>query len=108
MPPAQHGSGHYPQAQPVHSAHGPPVAGPVPPAGDGSGANAVSGMSLATRTGANLARSQLLAVLNSVQQAYQKTNTPAAPTALGNNSGRASSYLQNQISNGTLALNLLT
>jgi hypothetical protein len=56
-----------------------------------------------------MARSQLLGVLSSIQSAYQKTNTPAAPktAATGAAGGSVSPYLQNQISGAQLALNML-
>jgi hypothetical protein len=63
---------------------------------------------LTTTTGANLARSQLLAVLSAIQTAYQKTNTPPAlPKGPGITTGTASPYLKSLIASGTLALSLL-
>ncbi|MBS0472936.1 MAG: hypothetical protein JSR60_17835 [Proteobacteria bacterium] len=69
-----------------------------------------STLDISTRIGADMARSQLLSVLSSIQTAYQKTNTPAAVTAAQNasaGSGTVSPYLQNQIASSQLALNLL-
>ena len=63
---------------------------------------------LSTKTGANLARSQLLGVLSAVQTAYQKTNAPATPaTGPGITNGSVSPYLQSKIAAGNLALSLL-
>ncbi|HEY0107672.1 MAG TPA: hypothetical protein VGB91_16445 [Rhizomicrobium sp.] len=63
---------------------------------------------LTTKTGTDLARSQLLGVLSKIQSAYQTTNAPpAAATGPGNNSGTASPYLTSQLSSYNLALNLL-
>ncbi len=67
-----------------------------------------STLDISTRVGADMARSQLLGVLSSIQSAYQKTNTPATATAAtSSSSGSVSPYLQNQISSAQLALNML-
>ena len=64
---------------------------------------------LTTQTGVDLARSQLLGVLSKIQSAYQTTNAPAAPsTTPGNTSGSATAYQTAQLSNYTLALNMLS
>ncbi|MBL6939856.1 MAG: hypothetical protein ISS15_11665 [Alphaproteobacteria bacterium] len=64
---------------------------------------------LSTKTGADLARSQLLGVLSSIQTAYQKTNSPTQPAAtVGNTSGTVSPYLQQQSASYSLALNMLS
>jgi len=64
---------------------------------------------LSTKTGADLARSALLGVLSKIQSAYQTTNAPpAAATTPGNTTGSASTYLTSQLSNYTLALNMLS
>ena len=64
---------------------------------------------LTTKTGADMARSQLLGVLSKIQSAYQTTNAPAAPAATpGNTSGSASSYVTSQLSNYNLALSMLS
>ncbi len=63
---------------------------------------------LSTKTGSNLARSQLLSVLSAVQTTYQKTNAPPIPVAgPGIRNGTVSPYLQSQIAAGNLALSLL-
>lgn len=63
---------------------------------------------LTTKTGVNLARSQLLGVLSAIQTAYQKTNAPAAPVAgPGIRNGTVSPYLQAQLESANLALNIL-
>ncbi len=64
---------------------------------------------LSTKTGADMARSQLLGVLSKIQSAYQTTNAPpAAPTAPGNTTGTAPAYLTSQMASYTLALNMLS
>ncbi len=63
---------------------------------------------LTTKTGADMARSQLLGVLSKIQSAYQTTNAPATPAATpGNTSGAAPAYLTSQLSNYSLALSML-
>jgi len=63
---------------------------------------------LTTKTGVNLARSQLLGVLSAVQTAYQKTNAPPVPVAgPGIRNGTVSPYLQSQLESANLALNIL-
>ena len=58
--------------------------------------------------GADLARSQLLTVLSSLQTTYQKSNTPAVTAqTIGNTSGKASPYQQTQLANYNLAMALL-
>ena len=65
-------------------------------------------LDISTKTGADLARSQLLTVLSSLQSTYQTTNKPAAPPAMpGNTSGTASSYTTSQLANYNLALSML-
>jgi hypothetical protein len=64
---------------------------------------------LTTKTGVDLARSNLLGVLSKIQSAYQTTNAPPAPaTTPGNTTGTASSYLTSQMANYNLALNMLS
>jgi hypothetical protein len=46
-------------------------------------------LDISTRTGANFARTQLLAVLSSLQSTYQKTNAPPAQATIGNTTGKA-------------------
>ena len=43
-------------------------------------------MDISTKTGADLARSQLLSVLSNIQNTYQKSNTPPAAATVGNTS----------------------
>jgi hypothetical protein len=63
---------------------------------------------LSTKSGSNLARSQLLSVLSAIQTAYQKTNAPPIPaTGPGIRNGTVSPYLQSQIASENLALSLL-
>jgi hypothetical protein len=65
-------------------------------------------LDISTKTGADLARSQLLTVLSSLQSAYQATNKPPAlPAAVGNTSGQATSYQTAQLAKYNLALSLL-
>ena len=65
-------------------------------------------LDISTKTGANLARSQLLGVLSSLQSTYQTTNKPPATnTSVGNTSGKATSYQTSQVANYNLALSLL-
>jgi hypothetical protein len=65
-------------------------------------------LNISSKTGANMARTNLLAVLSSIQSTYQTTNAPpAAPAALGNTSGTASAYQTNLLGNYNLALALL-
>ena len=65
-------------------------------------------LDISRKTGADLARSQLLTVLSSLQSTYQKTNAPAQTAqAIGNTSGTASQYQKAQLSNYSLALSLL-
>ncbi len=65
-------------------------------------------LDISTKTGANLARSQLLGVLSSLQSTYQTTNNPpSTSTSVGNTSGKATSYQTSQLSSYSLALSLL-
>jgi hypothetical protein len=64
-------------------------------------------LDISSKTGANMARTNLLAVLSCIQSAYQTTNAPpAAPAAPGNNSGAASAYQTGLLGNYNLALAL--
>jgi hypothetical protein len=65
-------------------------------------------LDLSTKTGADMARSQLLGVLSNIQSAYQKSNAPppAAPTA-GNTTGQASAATTAQLAKFNVALSLL-
>ncbi|MFO1246909.1 MAG: hypothetical protein U1E93_01520 [Alphaproteobacteria bacterium] len=65
-------------------------------------------LNVSTKTGADMARSQLLQVLSSLQSTYQTTNKPpAGPAPVGNNSGTASAYQTAQVGKYNLALALL-
>jgi hypothetical protein len=64
-------------------------------------------LDLSSKMGADMARSQLLTVLSSLQGTYQKTNTPPPAATVGNNSGSASQYQSAQLANYNLALSLL-
>jgi hypothetical protein len=64
-------------------------------------------LDISSRSGANLARSQLLGVLSSLQSTYQKTNAPAPMPTVGNNSGKASPYEAALVGKYTNALGLL-
>jgi hypothetical protein len=64
-------------------------------------------LDISTRSGANLARSQLLSVLSSLQSTYQKTNAPPAPESIGNTTGKASAYETALIGRYTAALGML-
>ncbi|HKX64808.1 MAG TPA: hypothetical protein VJM78_05820 [Rhizomicrobium sp.] len=65
-------------------------------------------MDISSRTGANMARTNLLAVLSSIQSTYQTTNAPPAPPAApGNHSGTATTYQTTQLGDYNLALSLL-
>jgi hypothetical protein len=63
---------------------------------------------ISSRTGANMARSTLLAALSNIQGTYQKTNAPPPiPVGPGNRSGSASQAALNQLSNYNMALGLM-
>ena len=67
-------------------------------------------MDISTKTGADLARSQLLSVLSNIQQAYQSSNTPPSSSTTattGNTSGTVSSQTTAQLAGYNLALSLL-
>jgi hypothetical protein len=65
-------------------------------------------LDISTKTGADMARSQLLGVLSALQSTYQTTNKPpATTTTVGNTTGTASSYQTAQLGNYSLALALL-
>ncbi|MBV9549775.1 MAG: hypothetical protein JO256_08905, partial [Alphaproteobacteria bacterium] len=63
-------------------------------------------LGLGSKMGADMARSQLLTVLSSLQSTYQTTNKPLAPQTVGNTSGTASPYQAAQLANYNLALSL--
>jgi hypothetical protein len=65
-------------------------------------------LDISTKTGADLARSQLLGVLSALQSTYQTTNNPPSTTpTVGNTSGTATGYQTSQLANYSLALSLL-
>jgi hypothetical protein len=64
-------------------------------------------LDISTRTGANFARTQLLAVLSSLQSTYQKTNAPPAQATIGNTTGKASPHEAALVGKYTNALGLL-
>ncbi len=64
-------------------------------------------LDISTKTGADLARSQLLGVLSSIQSAYQKSNAPPPSPITGNTSGTASAATTAQLASYNLALSLL-
>lgn len=65
-------------------------------------------LNISTKTGADLARSQLLQALSALQSTYQTTNKPPAPPAApGNNTGKASAYQTAQLGSYNLAAALL-
>lgn len=64
---------------------------------------------ISTASGGGAARAQLLSVLTAIQKIYQEENKPAArTTALGRQSGTASSQVTSQLANYSLALNMLS
>ncbi|HUO87919.1 MAG TPA: hypothetical protein VMU08_01995 [Rhizomicrobium sp.] len=72
----------------------------------GLGLNA--NLDISSKVGADIARSQLLGVLSSIQKAYQTINAPPAPPkGPGITGGSVSPYLQSQLANSTLALSML-
>ena len=65
-------------------------------------------LDISTKTGADLARSQLLGVLSHIQSTYQKSNAPPPAAATpGNTAGSASPTTTAQLANYNLALSLL-
>jgi len=64
---------------------------------------------ISTSSGGGAARAQLLSVLSTIQKIYQTENAPPAPAKVGNgSSGPVSSYVTSQLSNYSLALNMLS
>jgi hypothetical protein len=66
-------------------------------------------LDISTKMGADLARSQLLTVLSSLQSTYQTTNAPkqAGSAHTGNTGGTASAYQVSQLSSYNVALGLM-
>jgi len=66
-------------------------------------------LDISTKTGADLARSQLLSVLSNIQSTYQKSNAPPPAAATpGNTTAAASSATTAQLANYNLALSLMS
>jgi hypothetical protein len=72
-----------------------------------TGGIAGASMDISTKTGADLARSQLLSVLSNIQKTYRTSNTPAAVAGVGNTTGTASASTTAQLSSYNTALSLL-
>ena len=72
-----------------------------------TGGIAGASMDISTKTGADLARSQLLSVMSNIQATYQKANTPAATATVGNTTGTVSASSAAQLSSYSMALSLL-
>jgi hypothetical protein len=73
-------------------------------------ATALGPLDISTRTGADLAKSQLLLVMTNLQSTYQKSNTPASSTTgttTGNTTGTASATTTAQLASYNIALSLL-
>jgi hypothetical protein len=64
-------------------------------------------MDISTKSGADLARSQLLGVLSKLQSTYQTSNMPPAAPTIGNTSGTASASTMAQLASYNTALSLL-
>lgn len=66
-------------------------------------------LGISTKMGADLARSQLLTVLSSIQKTYQVSNKPAAMDTghTGNTGGTASAYTTSQLASYSVALGLM-
>jgi hypothetical protein len=74
------------------------------------GLSSITGGSLniASKTGADLARSQLMTVLSNIQSVYQKSNAPPpAPAMPGDNTSAAASATTAQLASYGTALSLL-
>ncbi|MDE2135176.1 MAG: hypothetical protein KGM97_03335 [Alphaproteobacteria bacterium] len=91
------------------------AAGTLSAGGNSSSSSRAFGLGLATNmnvltaSAAGAARAQLLSVLSAIQKAYQTTNAPASSTGTAAQSGgTVSAYTQSQLSNYSLALNLLS
>ncbi|HSS12715.1 MAG TPA: hypothetical protein VLL04_02400, partial [Rhizomicrobium sp.] len=72
-------------------------------------ATALGPLDISTKSGAALAKSQLLLVMTNLQSTYQKSNTPASTTGstTGNTTGTASSVTTAQLASYNMALTLL-
>jgi hypothetical protein len=80
-----------------------------PTYGLGLTATVLGPLDISTKTGADMARSQLLTVLSNVQKTYQTSNAPPPSTSAtpGNTSGTASTTTTAQLASYNLALSLL-
>ena len=82
--------------------------GVTPTYGLGLTATAMGPLDISTKTGADLARAQLLSVLSSIQSTYQTTNAPPPSTSkTGNTSGTANAATTSQLANYSAALGLM-
>jgi hypothetical protein len=80
-------------------------------AAQGYGLGLTNNLGISNATDAGAARAQLLNVLSSIRNIYQKTNAPASTTSTtaGNSySGTAPSYLTSNLASYNLALNMLS
>jgi hypothetical protein len=85
-----------------------PQKGVTPTYGLGLTGGITGPLDLSTKTGANMARTTLLAVLSNIQSTYQATNAPPPAAALpGNRSGSANATTTSQLANYNLALSLM-
>lgn len=69
------------------------------------------GADISTSSGGGAARAQLLSVLTTIQKIYQSENAPAqasTPAADSTSSGAVPAYLQSQLANYSVALNMLS
>jgi hypothetical protein len=79
----------------------------APTYGLGLSGSATGPMDISTRTGANLARSTLLAALSSIQSTYQTTNAPPPAPQMPGRSGSVNAATLSQLGNYNMALGLL-
>jgi len=85
-----------------------PQKGVTPTYGLGLTGGITGPLDISTKSGANMARSTLLAVLSNIQSTYQKTNAPPPAAALpGHHGGSANATTTSQLANYSLALNLM-
>src|SRR5262249_53348056 len=85
-----------------------PQKGVTPTYGLGLTGGITGPLDISTKSGANMARSTLLAVLSNIQSTYQKTNAPPPAAALpGNHGGSVNAATVGQLANYNLALNLM-
>jgi len=85
-----------------------PQTGVTPTYGLGLTGGVTGPLDISTKTGANMARSTLLAVLSNIQSTYQQTNAPPpAATLPGNRSGSANATTTSQLANYNMALSLM-